>query len=103
MGGALDTLAAGRADALMAAKLDRVSRSIGDLARLMDTAARERWALVLLDVAVDTSTSMGEALAGMAAVFGQLERRLIGDRTKAALAVAKARGTRLGRPATMPG
>ncbi len=43
-------------------------------------------------------TSMGEAMAGMGAVFAQLERRLMGQRTKEALAEKRAQGIRLGRP-----
>jgi DNA invertase Pin-like site-specific DNA recombinase len=36
------------------------------------------------------------------AVFAELERRLIGERTKAALAVKKAQGVTLGRPRALP-
>ncbi|MHB1987237.1 MAG: recombinase family protein [Acidimicrobiales bacterium] len=42
------------------------------------------------------------AMAQMLSVFAELERRLIGERTKAALAVKKAQGMRLGRPRTVP-
>ena len=38
----------------------------------------------------------------MLSVFAELERRLIGERTKAALAVKKAQGVRLGRPRILP-
>src|SRR5580765_7860114 len=62
----------------------------------------QRWALVALDCAVDTSTPSGEAMANMLATFAQFERRLISQRTKEALAVKKASGVRLGRPPTMP-
>jgi len=41
-------------------------------------------------------------MANMLATFAQLERRLIGQRTKEALAVKKASGVRLGRPPTLP-
>jgi DNA invertase Pin-like site-specific DNA recombinase len=36
------------------------------------------------------------------AMFAELERRLIGERTKAALAVKKTQGVKLGRPRTLP-
>src|SRR5262245_61015000 len=68
----------------------------------MAKAQRQGWALVALDCAVDTSTATGEAMANMLATFAQFERRLIGQRTREALAVKKASGVRLGRPPTVP-
>src|SRR5215475_7519546 len=73
-----------------------------DRSKLKAKATREHWALVALDVAVDTSTPSGEAMASMLATFAQFERRLISQRTKEALAVKKASGVRLGRPPTLP-
>ena len=99
---ALRALEAGKASALVVAKLDRLSRSMLDFSKLMAKATSEHWALVALDVAVDTSTPSGEAMANMLATFAQFERRLISQRTKEALAVKKASGVRLGRPPTMP-
>jgi DNA invertase Pin-like site-specific DNA recombinase len=95
---ALRALEAGEAKALVVAKLDRLSRSMLDFAALMATAQKQTWALVALDCAVDTSTPAGEAMAHVLATFGQFERRLIGQRTKEALAAKKAAGVRLGRP-----
>ena len=99
---ALRALEAGEANALVAAKLDRLSRSMLDFAELMATAQKHQWALVALDCAVDTSTPAGEAMAHVLATFGQFERRLIGQRTREALAVKKAHGVRLGRPPAVP-
>src|SRR3954454_24531857 len=99
---ALRTLEAGEASALVVAKLDRLSRSMIDFTALMAKAQRQGWALVALDCAVDTTTPTGEAMANMLATFAQFERRLIGQRTREALAVKKARGVRLGRPPTLP-
>lgn len=99
---ALADVEEGRAAALVVAKLDRVSRSVVDFGRLMERSQQGGWALIALDVAVDSSTPAGEAMSSMLAVFAQLERRLIGDRTKAALAAKKAQGIKLGRPTTMP-
>jgi len=84
------------------AKLDRLSRSMLDFSKLMAKATQEHWALVAFDVAVDTSTPSGEAMANMPATFSQFERRLISQRSKEALTVKKAEGARLGRPSTMP-
>ena len=99
---ALRALEAGKASALVVAKLDRLSRSMIDFTALMATAQKQHWALVALDCAVDTSTPSGEAMANMLATFAQFERRLISQRTKEALAVKRAQGVRLGRPPTMP-
>jgi DNA invertase Pin-like site-specific DNA recombinase len=99
---ALRALEAGKASALVVAKLDRLSRSMLDFSKLMAKATSEHWALVALDVAVDTSTPSGEAMANMLATFAQFERRLISQRTKEALAVKRAAGVRLGRPPTLP-
>src|SRR4051794_34535672 len=92
----------GDADVLIAAKLDRLSRSVVDFGQLLDRAARRGWSLSVLDLNVDTSDPMGEAMAGMVAVFAQLERKRIGQRTREALAVKRAEGVRLGRPRSLP-
>jgi DNA invertase Pin-like site-specific DNA recombinase len=99
---ALRVLEAGEAKALVVAKLDRLSRSMLDFAALMATAQKQNWALVALECAVDTSTPAGEAMAHVLATFGQFERRLIGQRTKEALAAKKAAGVRLGRRPNVP-
>jgi DNA invertase Pin-like site-specific DNA recombinase len=99
---ALEELERGRADGLVVSKLDRLSRSMLDFTSLMATAQRQGWALVALDVAVDTTTPAGEAMAHVLATFAQFERRLIGQRTREALAQKKAQGVRLGRPPELP-
>jgi len=96
----LADLEAGRADLLVVAKLDRLTRSSLDFATMLDRFNRQRWGLVALDLAVDTSTPSGEAMASVMATFAQLERRLIGQRTKDALAVLRHKGVKLGRPRT---
>lgn len=99
---AIEAVESGRVAGLLAAKLDRVSRSVLDTAQLMEQARRGGWQLVTCDLAIDTSTPAGEATASMMAVFSQLERRLISQRTREALAVKKAQGVRLGRPSSLP-
>jgi DNA invertase Pin-like site-specific DNA recombinase len=87
--------------ALIVAKLDRLSRSLLDFAGLMEDAREEGWALVILDLGVDTTTPSGEMIANVMATFAQFERRLIGQRTKDALAVKRRQGVRLGRPPSL--
>ena len=94
----LRRLSAGEAGVLIVAKGDRLSRSLGDLCNVMNASAREGWDLVCLDLAVDTTTPMGRAMAQIAGVFAELERALISQRIRDALAVRKAQGLVLGRP-----
>lgn len=95
---ALERLRHGAAGALLVAKLDRLSRSMLDFTALMADAQRQGWAIVALDCAVDTTTPAGEAMANVLATFAQFERRLIGQRTKDAMAAKKAEGVVFGRP-----
>jgi DNA invertase Pin-like site-specific DNA recombinase len=99
---ALEQLDDGDADVLVVAKLDRLSRSMLEFANVMDRAQKRGWGLLALDVAVDTTTPVGEVMANLMAAFAQFERRLIGQRTKEALAIKRAQGVRLGRPSSTP-
>ena len=97
LGETLRDLAARNADALVVAKLDRLSRSVLDFAGIMETAASEGWSVTVLDLGVDTTTTNGKLIANIMIALAQWERELIGDRTKTALAAVKARGTHVGR------
>lgn len=99
---AVGAVESGLAGTLVASKLDRLSRSVLDTALLSDRAERLGWKLFTCDLLVDTTTPAGEAQAGMMSVFSQYERRLIGQRTREALAAKRAAGVRLGRPSTLP-
>lgn len=93
---AIRAIEGGRADCLVVARLDRLSRSVGDFASLIERARRKRWAVVALDLGVDTSTPSGELLSTVLAAFSQFERRLIGERTREGMAALRARGKHMG-------
>lgn len=99
----LEALRKGEGNVLMAAKLDRLSRSTRDVCELGDMAQHYGFDLCLLDARIDTTTPHGRAQLSMMATFAQLERELIGVRTKEALAVKAAQGVKLGRRAVVPG
>jgi DNA invertase Pin-like site-specific DNA recombinase len=99
---ALQAVESGEAEALVVSKLDRLSRSLLDFASLMERARKRGWSLIALDLGVDTSTPSGEMMASVLATFAQFERRLIGQRTKDALAVKRSQGVVLGRPREVP-
>ena len=100
---ALDACASGEVGGLVVAKLDQLSRSLIDFAGLLTRAQAERWNVVALDLGVALSTPSGEFLANVMASTAQWERRIIGQRTKDALAIKRAQGVRLGRPTSTPG
>jgi DNA invertase Pin-like site-specific DNA recombinase len=99
---AREALASGDAGALVVSKMDRLSRSLLDFASIMQEAQKQGWALIALDCPVDLTTPMGEALAAIIATFAQLERKMIGERTRDALTEKRAAGVKLGRPRTLP-
>lgn len=74
---------------LVIAKLDRLSRNVAFLAALQESGSKF--------VAADMPEA-DEFTVHILAAVAQRERMLISDRTKAALAAAKARGVRLGNP-----
>jgi DNA invertase Pin-like site-specific DNA recombinase len=98
---ALRVLESADANALVAAKQDRLSHWMLDLASLIASAQKQGWALVALDCALETPTPAGEAIANVLATFAPCERGLISQRTREALARKRSQGIRLGRPPTM--
>ena len=99
---ALRALDRGTVQVLMAVRLDRLSRSVSDFSGLMDRAERRGWDLHVADLGLDTSTPSGRLVAQVLAATAEHERRLIGERTREGLRAARAKGVRLGRPATLP-
>ena len=103
--GLLDALARldrGEADVLVAAKIDRVSRSTTDFAKLLDHAEKKGWKLVVLDADVDTTTAAGRLLVDVVSAAASFESRRIGERQRAVHAVRRSQGKRAGQAPTPP-
>ena len=99
LGPALEALnVAGAGAALVVARLDRVTRSLLAWAELVERSRRRGWVVVVVAEGFDLSTDSGELTAALLASVAQYERRLIGARTREAMAAGKARGARYGRP-----
>jgi DNA invertase Pin-like site-specific DNA recombinase len=96
--GALERLAAGRADGLVVAKLDRLSRSTVDLGLLLEWFVLVDKAFVSLDLGVDTTTAGGQLVVNVLGAVAEWERSVISERTRAALAQLRAQGKPVGRP-----
>lgn len=63
-------------------RLDRISRNVGDFAKMIDELNRMEIAFVSIRENFDTSTPMGRAMMYIACVFAQLERETIAERIR---------------------
>ena len=92
----------GKVDVVLAFKLDRLARSLSHLAQLIAELQVHRVALVCPSQGIDTSNSNPAAAlqVNILAAVAQFERELITERVRAGVAAAKARGVKMGRPAT---
>lgn len=89
-------------DGIVVAKLDRLSRSVHDFSGILKLAAARKWALVAIDLGVDTSTPTGRLVANVMMSVAEWEREVIGERTSAAMQAAKRAGKHMGRASTLP-
>ena len=88
-------------DELWITKIDRLARSIRDLANLVADLKARGVALKALDQNIDTSTPAGRAFCSMLGIFAEFEREMIRERQASGIAKAKADGRATGRPATI--
>lgn len=87
-------------DTLIVWRLDRLGRSMSHLVTLVEELLEKGIGFrSLCDGAIDTTTASGELVFNIFSALAQFERRLIQERTRAGLAVARARGRTGGRKA----
>lgn len=98
---ALEAIEAGTA-ILMVAKSDRLARSLRTLLKTIDHVQAAGGSVASVDGTIDSSSAAGRFQTQVMGGVAELERALISDRTKAALAVKRSQGVRLGRPITVP-
>lgn len=82
-------------------KLDRLGRTVLGIIETLTLLEKRGVRLYSLTERMDLSTPFGKAMIGFLAVFAELERNLIRERTMAGLKRAKERGDPHGRPAVM--
>jgi DNA invertase Pin-like site-specific DNA recombinase len=87
-----------RFDVVAVWKFDRFARSVSHLLRALESFRALGIEFVSLSESIDTSTPTGKMVFTVLASVAELERSLIGERVRAGLRNAKARGKRLGRP-----
>ena len=87
-------------DVVLVWRLDRWGRSVADLLATLQELEHLGVGFVSLTEALDLTTPVGRAMAGLLAVFAEFEREILRERVRAGLAHARQNGKRLGRPIT---
>ena len=86
-------------DVVLVWKLDRLGRSLSHLLRIVDTLGTLSIDLVSLgDPGLDTTSPHGRLVFSIMGAVAEFERDLIKERTRAGMASARRRGSRIGRP-----
>lgn len=83
-------------DAVIVARLDRLTRNLKDLGELIDEFNRKDVALISTSESLDTSSATGRMMINLLGVVSQWEREIIGERTSEALQALRASGKRAG-------
>jgi DNA invertase Pin-like site-specific DNA recombinase len=86
----------GKVQAVIIAKLDRLTRSVKDLAELLELFEKRKVALVSVAESLDTGSAAGRLVITIMAAVSQWEREAIGERTRDALRHKRANGERTG-------
>ena len=85
-------------DIVCVVRLDRLGRSLKELLETVDMFKEKGLHFHSLEENIDTSSAAGELVFHVYASLAHFERRLIAERTRDGLQVARAKGKRLGRP-----
>src|ERR1700682_4971620 len=83
---------AGRVDCVVVYKVDRLSRSLMDFSRLMESFDRHHVSFVSVTQQFNTSTSMGRLVLNVLLSFAQFEREIISERTRDKVAATRRKG-----------
>lgn len=88
----LDDVRAGRVQTVVCYKLDRLTRSIRDFAKIMEEFEARGVALVVVTQPINTASSMGRLMVHVLMSFAQFERELASERTRDKIALSRQRG-----------
>jgi DNA invertase Pin-like site-specific DNA recombinase len=92
----LSLVDAGAVDVVIIAKLDRLTRSVADLAELLKRFERRGVSLVSVADSLDTRSAAGRLVLNIMVSVSQWEREAIGERTRDAMSHKRAKGERVG-------
>src|SRR6516162_1579394 len=88
----LADIGAGKVDAVVVYKVDRLSRSLLDFARMMETFEKRNVSFVSVTQQFNTATSMGRLVLNVLLSFAQFEREIISERTRDKIAATRRKG-----------
>ena len=87
---------AGKVDVVVVYKIDRLTRSLPDFARMIEIFDRRPVSFVSVTQAFNTTTSMGRLTLNVLLSFAQFEREVTGERIRDKIAASKAKGMWMG-------
>src|SRR5580698_76944 len=88
----LDDIDARRIDCVVVYKVDRLSRSLLDFARLMDRFDQRSASFVSVTQPFNTTTSLGRLTLNILLSFAEFEREIIRERTRDKMSAARSKG-----------
>jgi len=92
----LADIAAGRVDIVVVYKIDRLTRSLADFAKIVEILDARSASFVSVTQQFNTTTSMGRLTLNVLLSFAQFEREVIGERIRDKIAASKQKGMWMG-------
>jgi site-specific DNA recombinase len=89
---------AGKIDIVLVYKVDRLTRSLADFAKLVELFDRQAVSFVSVTQSFNTTSSMGRLTLNVLLSFAQFEREVIGERVRDKIAASKRKGIWVGGP-----
>ena len=94
----LAEIAAGKVDTVVVYKVDRLTRSLADFAKLVELFDQHGVSFVSITQSFNTTTSMGRLTLNVLLSFAQFEREVIGERVRDKISASKRKGIWVGGP-----
>ena len=92
----LADIALGKIDVVVVYKIDRLTRSLGDFARMVELFDKHKVSFVSVTQSFNTTSSMGRLTLNVLLSFAQFEREITGERIRDKIAASKAKGLWMG-------
>jgi site-specific DNA recombinase len=97
----LDHVRSGAIDIIVVYKVDRLTRSLADFAKLVELFDAHDVSFVSVTQSFNTTSSMGRPTLNVLLSFAQFEREVIGERVRDKIAASKRKGIWVGGPVSL--